>query len=238
MVKYIESEGEWMALMEQSKEKLVVVDFTASWYVRGLMMSWCSLRALCAFFYEGFCRFLEGNADGSIEEMCWEDWIQVRLNEISLTMLFYGLIHRSDGLMGAMQRFSCEFKCLDFCILSYWLFNFPVDFLILSLNGGDAQATCFNCFYRADTLYKYSMGLTSNSGEIVYVSRVIAFGLLLSAVLNYFQLLFFANWLLDGADPWFIRTSQGAIYFIYVYVLISRLHFVSWSINSLSIPFL
>ncbi|KAL3766184.1 hypothetical protein ACHAWO_013162 [Cyclotella atomus] len=31
MVKYVESEGEWMALMEQSKEKLVVVDFTASW---------------------------------------------------------------------------------------------------------------------------------------------------------------------------------------------------------------
>eukprot|EP00956_Cyclotella_meneghiniana_P009475 scaffold13103_cov77-Cyclotella_meneghiniana.AAC.4 len=31
MVKYVGSEGEWMALMEQSKEKLVVVDFTASW---------------------------------------------------------------------------------------------------------------------------------------------------------------------------------------------------------------
>mmetsp|Transcript_13242 Transcript_13242/g.20963 ORF Transcript_13242/g.20963 Transcript_13242/m.20963 type:complete len:106 (+) Transcript_13242:84-401(+) len=31
MVKFVESEGEWMALMEQSKEKLVVVDFTASW---------------------------------------------------------------------------------------------------------------------------------------------------------------------------------------------------------------
>lgn len=31
MVKFIESEGEWMALMESSKEKLVVVDFTASW---------------------------------------------------------------------------------------------------------------------------------------------------------------------------------------------------------------
>eukprot|EP00804_Cyclotella_cryptica_P016968 CCRYP_001914-RA/>CCRYP_001914-RA protein AED:0.03 eAED:0.03 QI:152/1/1/1/0.5/0.33/3/1189/105 len=31
MVKYIESEGEWMELMETSKEKLVVVDFTASW---------------------------------------------------------------------------------------------------------------------------------------------------------------------------------------------------------------
>ncbi|KAL3804085.1 hypothetical protein HJC23_006476 [Cyclotella cryptica] len=30
MVKYIESEGEWMELMETSKEKLVVVDFTAS----------------------------------------------------------------------------------------------------------------------------------------------------------------------------------------------------------------
>ena len=29
MVKYVESEGEWMALM--SEEKLVVVDFTASW---------------------------------------------------------------------------------------------------------------------------------------------------------------------------------------------------------------
>jgi thiol:disulfide interchange protein len=31
MVKYVESDGEWMELMEQSKEKLVVVDFTASW---------------------------------------------------------------------------------------------------------------------------------------------------------------------------------------------------------------
>jgi thiol:disulfide interchange protein len=31
MVKFVESEGEWMELMEQSKEKLVVVDFTASW---------------------------------------------------------------------------------------------------------------------------------------------------------------------------------------------------------------
>lgn len=31
MVKFVESEGEWMALMEESKEKLVVVDFTASW---------------------------------------------------------------------------------------------------------------------------------------------------------------------------------------------------------------
>lgn len=31
MVKFIESEGEWMELMEKSKEKLVVVDFTASW---------------------------------------------------------------------------------------------------------------------------------------------------------------------------------------------------------------
>jgi len=29
MVKYVESEGEWMALMNE--EKLVVVDFTASW---------------------------------------------------------------------------------------------------------------------------------------------------------------------------------------------------------------
>ena len=33
MVKYVESDGEWMELMEQSKEKLVVVDFTASWWV-------------------------------------------------------------------------------------------------------------------------------------------------------------------------------------------------------------
>eukprot|EP01082_Thalassiosira_pseudonana_P008212 g7358.t1 g7358 contig24:427857-428389(-) len=31
MVKFVESEGEWMALMEESKSKLVVVDFTASW---------------------------------------------------------------------------------------------------------------------------------------------------------------------------------------------------------------
>jgi len=31
MVKYVESEGEWAALMEQSNEKLIVVDFTASW---------------------------------------------------------------------------------------------------------------------------------------------------------------------------------------------------------------
>ena len=31
MVKMIQSEGEWMELMEQSKEKLVVVDFTATW---------------------------------------------------------------------------------------------------------------------------------------------------------------------------------------------------------------
>ena len=31
MVKFIESEGEWMALMESSKEKLVVVDFFATW---------------------------------------------------------------------------------------------------------------------------------------------------------------------------------------------------------------
>ena len=30
-VKYVGSEEEWIALMEQSKEKLVVVDFTASW---------------------------------------------------------------------------------------------------------------------------------------------------------------------------------------------------------------
>ena len=29
MVKFVESEGEWMALMNE--EKLVVVDFTASW---------------------------------------------------------------------------------------------------------------------------------------------------------------------------------------------------------------
>ena len=31
MVKYVESEGEWAELMEQSKGKLLVVDFTASW---------------------------------------------------------------------------------------------------------------------------------------------------------------------------------------------------------------
>ena len=31
MVKMIKSQGEWMELMEQSKEKLVVVDFTATW---------------------------------------------------------------------------------------------------------------------------------------------------------------------------------------------------------------
>lgn len=31
MVQKIESEGAWAALMEQSKEKLVVVDFTATW---------------------------------------------------------------------------------------------------------------------------------------------------------------------------------------------------------------
>lgn len=31
MVKHVESEGEWAELMEQSKEKLVVVDFTATW---------------------------------------------------------------------------------------------------------------------------------------------------------------------------------------------------------------
>ena len=31
MVKYIESKEEWDALMEESKSKLVVVDFTASW---------------------------------------------------------------------------------------------------------------------------------------------------------------------------------------------------------------
>ncbi|KAL7543419.1 hypothetical protein ACHAXR_012714 [Thalassiosira sp. AJA248-18] len=31
MVKFVESEGEWAELMEQSKTKLVVVDFTASW---------------------------------------------------------------------------------------------------------------------------------------------------------------------------------------------------------------
>ncbi len=31
MVKFVESEGEWMELMEKSKEQLVVVDFTASW---------------------------------------------------------------------------------------------------------------------------------------------------------------------------------------------------------------
>ena len=31
MVKFVESEGEWMELMEKSKSQLVVVDFTASW---------------------------------------------------------------------------------------------------------------------------------------------------------------------------------------------------------------
>jgi len=31
MVKYIEDMSEWAALMETSKSKLVVVDFTASW---------------------------------------------------------------------------------------------------------------------------------------------------------------------------------------------------------------
>ncbi|KAL7538793.1 hypothetical protein ACHAWF_006216 [Thalassiosira exigua] len=31
MVKLVESEGEWAELMEKSNEKLVVVDFTASW---------------------------------------------------------------------------------------------------------------------------------------------------------------------------------------------------------------
>jgi thiol:disulfide interchange protein len=30
-MKYINSEGEWMELMEESKTKLVVVDFTATW---------------------------------------------------------------------------------------------------------------------------------------------------------------------------------------------------------------
>ena len=34
MVKYIESKEEWDALMEESKSKLVVVDFTASWWVQ------------------------------------------------------------------------------------------------------------------------------------------------------------------------------------------------------------
>mmetsp|Transcript_21362 Transcript_21362/g.39914 ORF Transcript_21362/g.39914 Transcript_21362/m.39914 type:complete len:106 (-) Transcript_21362:121-438(-) len=31
MVKYIESQEEWSDLMEKSKTKLVVIDFTASW---------------------------------------------------------------------------------------------------------------------------------------------------------------------------------------------------------------
>jgi hypothetical protein len=31
MVAFINSEGEWMELMEKSKTQLVVVDFTASW---------------------------------------------------------------------------------------------------------------------------------------------------------------------------------------------------------------
>ena len=30
-MKFIESQEEWSALMEESKSKLVVVDFTASW---------------------------------------------------------------------------------------------------------------------------------------------------------------------------------------------------------------
>ena len=32
-MKYIEDKNEWNDLMETSKHKLVVVDFTASWYV-------------------------------------------------------------------------------------------------------------------------------------------------------------------------------------------------------------
>ena len=33
MVKMIETQAEWSALMEDSKAKLVVVDFTATWCV-------------------------------------------------------------------------------------------------------------------------------------------------------------------------------------------------------------
>jgi len=32
-MRFIENKEQWDALMEESKTKLVVVDFTASWYV-------------------------------------------------------------------------------------------------------------------------------------------------------------------------------------------------------------
>ena len=53
----ITSEEEWTALMEQSKEKTVVVDFTATWYVVSIFIySWgCGFQAnwncRCRFFF-------------------------------------------------------------------------------------------------------------------------------------------------------------------------------------------
>ena len=49
----ITSEEEWTALMEQSKEKTVVVDFTATWYVVSIFIySWgCGFQSNCR------CRF-------------------------------------------------------------------------------------------------------------------------------------------------------------------------------------
>jgi len=44
MVKYVKDMEEWRALMETSKTKLVVVDFTASWFVhRPSVGSRCAL---------------------------------------------------------------------------------------------------------------------------------------------------------------------------------------------------
>lgn len=41
MVKYINDMAEWNALMETSKSKLVVVDFTATW-----VRSWSSVESV------------------------------------------------------------------------------------------------------------------------------------------------------------------------------------------------
>lgn len=69
MVKFVESEGEWKELMEQSKEKLVVVDFTASWCPPCQMIA-PHFEAMSNEFSNAIFVKVDVDAQSEIAQMC------------------------------------------------------------------------------------------------------------------------------------------------------------------------
>mmetsp|Transcript_47831 Transcript_47831/g.101613 ORF Transcript_47831/g.101613 Transcript_47831/m.101613 type:complete len:106 (+) Transcript_47831:135-452(+) len=92
MVKLIESEGEWAALMEQSKEKLVVVDFTASWCGPCQMVA-PHFEAMSNEFSNAIFVKVDVDAQDKIAQMCG-----IRAMP---TFQFYKDGNKVDELMGA-----------------------------------------------------------------------------------------------------------------------------------------